>query len=260
MGPGWVKGLGLFSKYVEVLLTPEWPLREHSTIGVHTRAPLPAPPVVNHHLWWKQALFQHNNGICKHVFHFFFWNTIGASFCATVVDSLLILHSCSYSFFCFCTYCCWCIGGLCGVAVAVVLVVEGRRSCRDLVSPCFSHKSDQRLKAESSCPLQQVYSRFQFNLLLNCPLCSPLCPQTVRYILMPIRSAGLTAEKEMAGRRTKLSTLCHSGACTAHWQEERESIYYNCLMSSRAINSLIIIICLIKLFASLSMGVTQISQ
>lgn len=31
-------------------------------------------------------------------------------------------------------------------------------------------------------------------------------------------------------------------------------------MSSRAINSLIIIICLIKLFASLSMGVTQISQ
>lgn len=31
-------------------------------------------------------------------------------------------------------------------------------------------------------------------------------------------------------------------------------------MSSRAINSLIIIICLIKLFARLSMGVTQISQ
>lgn len=43
----------------------------------------------------------------------------------------------------------------------------------DLVSPpLLSHKSDQRLKVESVCPLQQVYSRFQFNLLLNCPLCS----------------------------------------------------------------------------------------
>lgn len=92
----------------------------------------------------------------------------------------------------------WGGGGLWEIVVSAA--VEGRRSRVDLVTPpAFPTKSDQRLKVESMCTSQQVYSRFQFNLLLNCPLCSRSCPQTLRCILMPIRSVRLTAKGRRRG-------------------------------------------------------------
>lgn len=97
-------------------------------------------------------------------------------------------------------------------AVRGCCVVEGRRSSVDLVTPGFSHRSDQRLKVEIMCTLQQVYSRFQFNLLLNCPLCSYSTHRPTAYILMPIRSVRLTAKREIAGRRATLSHPCPSVA------------------------------------------------
>lgn len=124
--------------------------------------------------------------------------------------------------------------------------------------PVFPTKSHHRLKVESACTLQQVYLRYQFKL----PIVLPSCPQTLLYVLMSIRSVGLTAKgRQQGGGQHYLISAPLSLWSMRNTLEERErSIYYSHLMSSRAINSLIIIICLIKLFASLSMGVTQISQ
>lgn len=90
-------------------------------------------------------------------------------------------------------------------------VVEGRRRSRvDLVTPGFSHKSDQRLKVESMCPLQQIYSHFQFNLLLNCPLCS--CSTAFS---CPSGQSGYQPKGEVSGRRATLCHLCPSVALPA---------------------------------------------
>lgn len=65
---------------------------------------------------------------------------------------------------------CWSrCGGVLWEFVSVVVLVKGWRSHVDLVNPlAFPAKG---IRAES-CTLQQVYLHFQFNLLLNCPLCS----------------------------------------------------------------------------------------
>ena len=149
-----------------------------------------------------------------------------------------------------------------GVCERLLYRWRGEKTSWIWFPPRLFPQSDQRLKVESMCPLQQIYLNFQFSRLLNCPLCSPARPRTLRYILMPIRSVRLTAtgRYQGGGQHYVIPAPLSPRSLRNTLAERERSIYYNRLMSSRAINSLIIIICLIKLFASLSMGVTQISQ
>lgn len=63
-----------------------------------------------------------------------------------------------------------------------------------LPPPCFSHKSDQSLKVESVCTLQQVLLTFLVKPFIKLSIVLLLCPQMLCFILMPIRSVRLTAK------------------------------------------------------------------
>lgn len=58
----------------------------------------------------------------------------------------------------------------------------------------FSHKSDQSLKVESLCTLQQVLLTLLGKPFIKLCIVLPPCPQTLCYILMSIRSVRLTAK------------------------------------------------------------------
>lgn len=60
--------------------------------------------------------------------------------------------------------------------------------------PRFSHKSDQSLKVESVRTLQQVLLTFLVKPFIKLSIVLLLCPQTLCFILMPIRSVRLTAK------------------------------------------------------------------
>lgn len=81
-----------------------------------------------------------------------------------------------------------------------------------------SHKSDQSLKVESVCTLQQVLLTFLVKPFIKlCIVLSP-CPQTLCYILMSIRSVRLTAKGRWRGPGQQYPI---SGSAT-HWKKERE--------------------------------------
>lgn len=82
----------------------------------------------------------------------------------------------------------------------------------------ISHKSDQGLKVESVCTLQQVWLTFLVKPFIKLCIVLPLCPQTLCYILMSIRSVRLTAK----GRWRGLGQHYPISGPATHWKKGRE--------------------------------------
>lgn len=93
----------------------------------------------------------------------------------------------------------------------MLVVLEGQRSPTDLVTPlACSHKSDQRLKVESVCSLQQAHSRFQFNLSIKLSIVLPDLPTNPPLHSHAHQVSQVNSRGEASGRRATKSPLCSS--------------------------------------------------